>query len=169
MPTEELSLCVRLFVHLPIVRSPPLTPRTESPLAFLLIPPFPGLPTEMAASRCLLSDHVSPHFREKKTEDLSLCLHFFLCLLESLLSSPCSFSPSPTYPLHIPYTGWQSTAHRPNPACFLFLSINFYWDTAKRIYLHIANVWFCATNSELSGCGKDCMTQQAKNIPYFVL
>lgn len=45
----------------------------------------------------------------------------FLCLLESLLSSPCSFSPSPTYPLHIPYTGWPITAHRPNPACFLFL------------------------------------------------
>lgn len=166
MPTEELLLCGRLFVHLPIVRSPPFTPRTESPLAFLLIPPFTGLPTEMAASRCLRSDHVSPHFREKKTEDLSLCLHFFVCLKVSYHLPTYLFLfllPQPTYPLHIPYTRWQSTAS------FLFLSINFYWDTAKRIYLHIANVWFCATNSELSGCGKDCMTQQAKNIPYFVL
>ena len=102
-PQSNCHMFVYLSIY-PLSVPLPSPPRTESPLAFLLIPPFTGLPTEMAASWCLLNDRVSPHFREKKIEDLFLCLHFFsLSTWKSLIISLFFFSfpnLSLTHPLY---------------------------------------------------------------------
>ena len=52
---------------------------------------------------------------------------------------------------------WQIIPHRPNPACYLYLQIRFYWNTVTAISLDIVHDWFVANIAELRGCSRKCV------------
>lgn len=57
--------------------------------------------------------------------------------------------------------GWQTMAHRTNPAPFLFMHIKFYWNIAMPICLWIVKGYFCVTLAELNSCYRDHISCKA--------
>lgn len=55
-------------------------------------------------------------------------------------------------------------AHRPRLACYLFLQIKFYYNTATPILIHTVCGCFQAVRAELNSCDQHLIAHRAKNI-----